>query len=65
MIDSKGRDFGCFGLAKARMLPGKRKAGASSRSSLQKYSTTKITKVQEKFAGKFMGRAPEIILTVT
>jgi hypothetical protein len=32
----------------------------SIRSFIQEYCTTKITKVKEKFAKKFMKRAPEI-----
>jgi hypothetical protein len=31
VIDFKGCDFGCFGVAKPKWLPGKEKAGASSR----------------------------------
>jgi hypothetical protein len=64
MIDSKGRALLCSRRLGAVRQPQKRKAGAelphSIRSFTQRYCITKITKVKEKFAEKFMEKAPEI-----
>jgi hypothetical protein len=52
VIDFKGRDFGCFGLARGETTVLKRKAGASSRTPYVVFYGTKLTTKREKIKKK-------------
>jgi hypothetical protein len=52
VIDFKGRDFGCFGLARGETTVPKRKAGASSRSPYVVLYEIEFTTKQEKIKKK-------------